>query len=493
MGEREVTLGMRFSRIETKRKSQRRVRFCLLVRLGRLRRVQGKGRRMAAAIGALVSVPMTAICTLFQGASCALSTANMVSCLFQSATGKRTGVSPTAAKLFYILLLGLSVLTATILRYHSEKLDFGVFGDLNCPNDGTLCKGNEAVFRISFILVLFFTLMTVLSLASEDFHRGYWGIKVLVIIAGVVGSFFIPHFNVHAYAWFARVGSTAFLVLQILLLIDFAYQINDSWVARAYGGDPSDVTNEATNHNWLYGLLVASGGLYVTAIVGVVLLFVFYASCPVGVSFTVVSMLSIIVVTLLAIFRDKIVDSEMQGAIFPTAFVSAYVIFLCWSALESNPDAKCRPKAEHSTLDFTFGALFASVTLMWSAFSVTSNAGHLVKGEKLEKAGNNSGESGVELAGPVISNDLEEQMVSGEDEDDTPVYSHEQSWMFHLIMVTASTYMAMLLTDWGSTKGAANAGEASMWMKIVAQWLTTLLFGWTLIAPAILKDRDWDF
>lgn len=451
---------------------------------------------MAGVIASLFTMPISAASTLLQGASCAVSTASLVSCCFQSAVGKKTGVSPSAAKMFYILLLGMCALVGVIIRKEATKFHFGVFGDLNCASDGKYCKGDQAVYRISFVLTLFFTGMMLMSLASEAFHRGYWGVKILLVIAGVIGSFFISEdgFDVHAFAWFARVGSLCFLVLQILILIDFAYQVNDKWVANAYGGEQNNY-GEASNYNWLYAILGTSGAIYVTSLVAIVLLFVFYASCDVGIAFTTVTIIAVVVITVLALVRDRFMEREMQGAILPTAVVCGYMVFLCWSALESNPDAKCRPSAKHNTLDFTFGSIFATCTLMWTAFSVTSNVGNLVKGEKLEKAGagaDAAGTGGVELGGPVVSNDLEEHMVGGE-EDDSPVYSNEPAWTFHMIMISASMYFAMLLTDWGSNKGPANAGEASMWMKIVSQWLTGLLFGWTLIAPAILKDRDFDY
>jgi hypothetical protein len=410
--------------------------------------------------------------------------------------------------MFYILVLGLATMLSMILRYHSEHFDFGAFADMRC-NDGpggTIsnkhCKGDQAVYRISFILVLFFALMTVLSITSEGLHRGYWGVKILLVLSGIIGSFFIPaeSFNLHAYSWLARVGSVFFLVLQILILIDFAYQWNDDWVSRAYGQARGSETYEPENRNWLIAILSTAAGLYVFCLVTMVLLYVFYASCAVGVSFITITLISVVTMTVLSVFRDKIVNSEMQGAILPAAIVASYSVFLCWSALESHPDETCRPKIQHSSLNVTFGSILASVTLMWSAFSVTNNAVHLVKGESLEKVGSDemttSGNSGAD-GGPVVRNDLEEQMITDADdddrEDDMPVYSQEQSWTFHLIMVSASMYLAMLLTDWGTAKGPANAGEASMWMKIVAQWLTVLLFSWTLLAPAILKSRDFSF
>ena len=81
-----------------------------------------------------------------------------------------------------------------------------------------------------------------------------------------------------------------------------------------------------------------------------------------------------------------------------------------------------------------------------------------------------------------------------DDEDDTPVYSTEKPWSFHLIMLCASMYLAMLLTDWGTFSGgnaSLTSGEASMWVKISAQWVTIILFVWTLIAPRLLTGRDF--
>lgn len=81
-----------------------------------------------------------------------------------------------------------------------------------------------------------------------------------------------------------------------------------------------------------------------------------------------------------------------------------------------------------------------------------------------------------------------------EEESDEVVYSGEAVWPFHLVMLCASAYLSMLLTDWGTFTngtGAVLAGDGSMWVKFSAQLLTILLFTWTLIAPGVLKGRDF--
>jgi hypothetical protein len=37
-----------------------------------------------------------------------------------------------------------------------------------------------------------------------------------------------------------------------------------------------------------------------------------------------------------------------------------------------------------------------------------------------------------------------------------------------------------------------NANEPAMWVKISSSWVCLLLYCWTLVAPLILRDREFD-
>lgn len=74
----------------------------------------------------------------------------------------------------------------------------------------------------------------------------------------------------------------------------------------------------------------------------------------------------------------------------------------------------------------------------------------------------------------------------------TPV-SYNYSF-FHLIFALASMYIAMLMTGWGTAaqdKDRIDVGWVSVYVKISAEWLTGLLYCWTLIAPALFPSRDF--
>lgn len=88
---------------------------------------------------------------------------------------------------------------------------------------------------------------------------------------------------------------------------------------------------------------------------------------------------------------------------------------------------------------------------------------------------------------------------AGEDVDKKLRSYKTNNWiMFHLIMIVASFYICMLLTNWGdasfvkSAIGAYSANESSFWIKIVLSWASCLLYIWTLIAPKILPNREFN-
>lgn len=480
----------------------------------------------AAASFAFCTAPamlFSALCCCCTGLSCVCTCAHFFTCCCRGATGSESGISHRLAKIFYILLMACCMILSLIFRFN-DGLSLGVLS-VSCSGSTVsinvtgqtaetkvYCKGDAAVFRVSFILVVFFSLMLFASLLSEELHRGFWFLKVFLVVGGVIGSLFMQDssFNNEAYAWVSRFGSLLFLVLQILVLIDFAYGWNDIWVARGYKEDGPTPTNPY----WIYAVIASAVILYILAITGVALLFVNYAACEVGKVFTSLTIIFVIGVTILSLFRDKIVGVE--GAILPSAVISAYMVFLNWSALESNPDNTCRPTSQQTAATIVLGGVWATLTLIWTTFSVASNSQHLVRGEDLESPPMpNDEEKGYSrgggaprsqpAGGPVLRADNNEGPVGAPPpavgdgdagEEDTWSGPTEKAWLFHLIMISASMYMAMLLTDWGAfgatgTNDKSLQGTVSMWVKAAAEWVTMLLFTWTLIAPGVLKGRDF--
>ena len=69
-------------------------------------------------------------------------------------------------------------------------------------------------------------------------------------------------------------------------------------------------------------------------------------------------------------------------------------------------------------------------------------------------------------------------------------------WGYHVKMLIICLYMAMLLTDWGVPASAAqrsySIGYASAWLQMTLNWMCSLLYLWTLIAPKACPGRSFD-
>ena len=83
--------------------------------------------------------------------------------------------------------------------------------------------------------------------------------------------------------------------------------------------------------------------------------------------------------------------------------------------------------------------------------------------------------------------------LSGEKDDNDLNYSPD---FFHAIYMLASAYVAMLFLGWSlqNTPGklVVDKGWVSCWFHMASQWLSYILYAWILIAPRLLRGRDFD-
>ena len=62
----------------------------------------------------------------------------------------------------------------------------------------------------------------------------------------------------------------------------------------------------------------------------------------------------------------------------------------------------------------------------------------------------------------------------------------------------ATLYVMMTLTNWYQPDSSGSiatyaANPAAMWVKIISSWLAGGIYLWTMIAPAVLQDRDFGY
>lgn len=103
--------------------------------------------------------------------------------------------------------------------------------------------GYLAVYRLCFAMTLFFFAMSLLMIgvkSSKDpragIQNGFWAIKYLVLIGTIIGAFFIPEDGSGTFGttwmYFGLIGGFLFILIQLVLVIDFAHRWAESWVAK---------------------------------------------------------------------------------------------------------------------------------------------------------------------------------------------------------------------------------------------------------------------
>lgn len=386
------------------------------------------------------------------------------------------------------------------------------------PNAATqgvcsLVVGYKAVYRVCFGMTCFFALLSLIMVcvrSSKDprsgIQNGFWFFKVLILTAIIVASFWIPYGTFEeVWRYFGIIGSFLFILIQLILIIDFAHSWNESWKAKM---------DDSESKGWFCALMTVTVFMFLIAITGTVLYYVFYvghgtdSGCGLHkffISFNLIACVGITVLSILPFIQEVVPHS---GILQPSV-ISVYTTYLVWSAMSSNPDQDCNPGlAQIVHLNATtaeplgvsgedwvgmfvllFCVVYASIRT-----ATTSNVGKLT-GNGDDKADYGSGEK------VLLDDDAKDvEKASGGDEDQK-VWDDEEDGVsysysfFHFMLALASCYVMMTLTNWFNPhftdKSALLAGTGAMWVKISSSWACLGLFVWTLVAPLILKNRDF--
>lgn len=344
------------------------------------------------------------------------------------------------------------------------------------------CSPKYAVYRVSFSLVCFYGFFALL--ASRIFCVGdktrlfiqyKWFLLKIPVFLGFLGlPWIIPDAFFYYFAWVALFASGLFLVIQIVLLIDFAYAWSSSWRS-------SD--NEGTNI-WDILQLVSAIVLLLVAVALIVLSIVFFGAgrtCHLNRFFALFTVAVSIVLVVLSMARHK--------GLLPAAVVVGYGAFCVWSAMLSDPSSTCNRlkhitsggKLQNSKASEITTAVFGVVIAVFSLVRCTVSTG--LSFSSFFKLSRDPSDESSENSEKLDREECSELFFS------------------HLVFLLGSFYMAMVLVSWdvlyykenNQTKYQTEVSKAAMWVKIASQWLMFALFSWTLIAPKILgKYRDFD-
>ncbi|XP_037078986.1 serine incorporator 3-like isoform X2 [Pollicipes pollicipes] len=441
------------------------------------------------------------ICTASQLACCCGSAACSLCC-----SACPSCRNSTSSRIMYaIMLLAVTVLSCVLLAPGlQDKLQKVPFcGEhLDCST----AVGYMAVYRVCFITTLFFLMMALIMInvkSSRD-HRagiqnGFWAIKYLLLIGGMVGAFFMPAGSLVWWMYFGMIGGFLFILIQLVLIIDFAHGWAENWVSRY---------EETGAKAWYCLLLFFTFLQYALAITAVGLFFAFYTrpdGCATHKFFISVNLILCVVVSVVSVL-PKVQQAQPNSGLLQSAAVTLYTMYLTWSAMANQPDLTCKPNfsgiinggggggANPTPGPANQGASFDAesivglvvwfVCVLYSSVRTASSSQHarLTGSDKIllkEESGSGGG----------TTQDSEAQVWDNEDE------GVAYSWsFFHLMFALATLYVMMTLTNWYSPNSdlrTLSNNAASMWVKIASSWMCLALYTWSLVAPLILTNRDF--
>uniref|UniRef100_A0A182NRK6 Serine incorporator 1 n=1 Tax=Anopheles dirus TaxID=7168 RepID=A0A182NRK6_9DIPT len=446
---------------------------------------------MGAVLGLIPAASLACCCT---GTACSLC------CSLCPSSLKSNSV---ATRFMYALMLVLGAIVGAImlapgLQDLLQKVPFCANSTSSAsyvvPTGETIdCSsavGYLAVYRICFALVCFFALWALMMMgvrSSKDpraaLQNGFWGIKFMIVICIAIGAFFIPETGFGpAWMWVGLIGGFAFILVQLVYIIDFAHNWAEAWVSNY---------EEEESRGWFAALCCATGIQYILSLTGIVLLYVYFTQsndCSLNKFFITFNMILCIGVSILSI-TPRVQEFQPKSGLLQSAMVTLYTIYLTWSAVANNPDAECNPgflgiigeKSNKVHFDKTsiVGLIIWLLCILYSSLRSASNVSRFSDPEKQATLSDDG-------SGGAAGNEVRDN------EEDAVAYNWS---LFHIVFITATLYVMMTLTNWyqpNSSLDTLNANAASMWVKVVSSWMCVVLYGWTLVAPMVLTDREFN-
>ncbi|KAJ8448586.1 hypothetical protein Cgig2_012230 [Carnegiea gigantea] len=297
--------------------------------------------------------------------------------------------------------------------------------------------GKKSIRAKIFFFLMFLTTMKTRKLneVRSAWHCGWWPAKIILLIVSMASPFFFSSEFIHWYGEFARIGAGVFLILQLVSVIQFIAWWNNYWMPEAKRTQSCSLG------------LFTSTVFYVASVCGVVFLYKLYvpsSSCTLNIFFISWTATLLLVMMLISL------HSKVNRGLLSSGIMASYVVFLCWSAIRSEPVGRCSPQKEtngHHDWITVLSFLMGICAIVMATFS-----------------------TGID------SESFQFRKDEVQEEYDIP-YKYG---FFHLVFSLGAMYFAMLLINWNinssTRKWSIDVGWASTWVKIINEWLAAAIY-----------------
>ncbi|KAJ1418602.1 Serine incorporator/TMS membrane protein [Sesbania bispinosa] len=325
----------------------------------------------------------------------------------------RNASNPWMARYVYGLIFLVANLLAWAARDELSSLSaLTELKGLKACKVGKDCLGAHGVLRVSMGCFLFFMTMfwstagtSKLNEGRDSWHSGWWAVKIVLWVVLTIFPFLLPSGLIDLYGEVAHFGAGVFLVIQLISIISFITWLNDCCASEKYA-------ERCQIHVMLFATIS-----YFICLVGIILMYIWYApqpSCLLNIFFITWTLV------LLQLMTSVSLHPKVNAGILSPGLMGLYVVFLCWSAVRSEPEGDhCIRKSDSATTDWQ--NIMSFVIGILAIVIATFSTGIDSKCFQCRKGG-----------APA--------------EDDVP-YGYG---FFHFVFATGAMYFAMLLIGWNS-------------------------------------------
>lgn len=284
----------------------------------------------------------------------------------------------------------------------------------------------------------------------------------MIFIGIVVGFYYTSahNFDEHGYSWAARIIAFFYVIFQQIILIDFAYTMNERMITFAEAD-----TSENRGNKWYIIILLISFFLFAGSLSAIGVMYWQFHGCSSNNVIISLALVFSFIATICQVFFSE------EGSLLTSAIITVYSTYICYSAITLNPYSSCNPtiSTSYQTVSTAIGLAILVVSISWATYSA------------LKKI------PGIASRGTSTNKD---QVI--EDASTIRPILQEASTIFILV----SAYYAMVLTNWATLQASYQIsnpryGEVAMWLQATACWVAFCLYVWTLFAPKIFPDREF--
>lgn len=289
-------------------------------------------------------------------------------------------------------------------------------------------------------------------------HTSWLWLHFIVYLALWVACWFIPDELFTIYLQAAMYISFFYLLLQLLFLLEFFFYLNKRFTDSEKICMPLTITiilsviaiAVFSVDYYLFGLKGCSGNL---------------------------AIISVNLIVSIILFVGSLIAEH--GSILTASMIAAYVSYLTSMGLFCEGGTACN-RLGGATSNIWLTITASVFTLCWACYSAYSSSSEI----KTLMCCDDNCECWDTCCG-----------LCEPKEDDAKEFSLS---FFHLLFAMASVYVSMVVTSWGSSVNNAapwsvDRGFVAKWTNCGAAWVTLVLYGWTLAAPYVLKDREFDY